>query len=75
MVDFLGNKSWDALVKKGTAGENVTRWFSYCSSQVEFKKIQKLVSNNSQAANNTIEKKKPSHVGSNFIISLLFDFQ
>eukprot|EP00795_Rhopilema_esculentum_P013436 gene13436-4307_t len=43
-----GNKSWDALVKKETIGQNINRWFSYCSSQPGFKKALKMVPNASQ---------------------------
>lgn len=59
---LIGNKSWDALMKKGTSGENVSRWFSYCSSQPEFQKIQSMVADLSQVAKKPIEKKKPSSV-------------
>ena len=57
-------------MKKGTAGENVNRWFSYCSSQPEFKKIQKLVSNNIQAPQSKAEKLKPSSVCIELFISV-----
>ena len=50
-------------MKKGTAGQNVNRWFSYCSSQPEFKKVQEMVANNSQMGKNAVEKQnKPSSV-------------
>ena len=49
-------------MKKGTSGQNVNRWFSFCSSQPEFMKIQKIVSNNVQEAGKVVNKQKPSMV-------------
>ena len=62
-------------MKKGSAGENVSRWFSYCSSQAEFKKVQKMVSNNSQGTKAEAEKQKPSSVCKVFILYLVDSFQ
>ncbi len=62
LIIFLGNKSWEGLNKKGSVGENISRWFAFCSGQPVFQKACSIMSSkekqkpNSQSSSKTEQK-------------------